>query len=208
MTNSNQNISFTERKLTEEIIDIGNVLIDVKDQDLVRMEERRFVAVFLPMFVGDEVQLYADHGANVDTWRRLAGGAQKEVVIVDHNNAELYRVPPLFDMEAIKPFDSKDPSRTVPSISDMLARANMIAKQGPVAFQNYMDTELERRVNLISNGKRDESDYIKRWNEIFKRYNRPLIPENLFAGTGQVATAQAAQNERPADNDEFEPIDA
>lgn len=207
MTNPNQNISYTERQLTEEILTIGSSLIEVKDEDLVRMEERRFVAVFLPMFAGDEVQLYAEHGANVDTWRRLAGGAHKEVVVVDHNNVELYRVPPLFDMEAIKPYDNKDPSRSIPSISDMLARANMIAKQGPIAFQTYLDTELEKRVSLFSN-KRNESEYIKRWNAIFQRYNRPLIPENLFAGNSPVATAQAAQHERPADNDEFEPIDA
>jgi hypothetical protein len=209
MTEPTANISQAERHLTQEILDIGDALIETKTQDLTRIDERRFVAVFLPMFAGDKEQPYAAHGANVDTWRKLAGAAQNEVIIVDDNNVELYRVPPLFDADALKPIDGSTP-RTMNSIADMLARANLIAKQGPLAYKTFVDSELARRSQLFGE-KKNEPEYIERWNTIFQRYNRPLIPESVYKNKQAIEdTNQASQPklQNNLDNDDFEPIDS
>lgn len=206
MTTSNLHISQDEQRLTEEILDIGATLIDPKTEDLTRVDERRFVAVFLPMFAGDAEQPYLNHGANIDTWRKIAGGPNKEVVIIADNGGELFRVPPLFDMEALQPLGTTNIGRGIPSISDMLARANLIAKQGKRAYDTFVEDELARRSFMFSD-KKHEDEYIERWNAIFTRYNRPLISKTP---TGSATIVDQNNNGRPtnSDGDEFEPVDA
>lgn len=203
MNEQSTGISQTEQKLSDDILEYGNVLNNPQNQTVVSMDEHRFVAVFLPMFAGDEVQHYREYGANIATWQLHAGGPFNEVRIVNKQGVELFRVPPIFNSNAIKPLDGTGQATGIPSIADMLARANMIAKQGPGAYDRYMREELERR-SFMFTSENDETAYIQRWNEIFQRYNRPLIAVNA---TGQ-STANDNNHERPVDFDssEFDPI--
>lgn len=197
-------VSKTEQDLMSEINAIGGALIDAKDDSISTMDEHRFVAVFLPMFAGDEVQHYRDYGADINKWRMFAGSPFKEVRIVNSQGVEIFRVPPIFDDQAVKPLDGTGDAVGIPSIADMLARADMIAKQGPAAYETYMSNELSRRSFMFSQ-EGDETKYIQRWNEIFQRYNRPLI---YLKGKSGQSNVTAENNERPIDFDsaEFDPF--
>lgn len=197
-------LSQTEQTLFSEILDIGDALIHAKDDAIATMDEHRFVSIFLPMFAGDAVQHYREHGAHIGTWHMFAGSPFKEVRVIDNQGVELFRVPPIFNDTAIKPLDGTGQSEGIPSIADMLMRADMIAKQGPLAYEQYMQSELGRRSFMFTD-ENDESQYIQRWNAIFQRYNRPLI---VLKKSDQQGNVVSDNNERPIDFDsaEFDPL--
>jgi hypothetical protein len=190
-----EGISLAEQRLIETINETSAELLkEDPERDFNSMSEEAFVRVFLPMFANDPVQHY---GATIETWLKLTKGPYKEMRILDPLGKELFRVPPLFNKAAMKPLDGTNEAATLSSLVSVIARANLIAKQGENRMTHFLQEEFAKR-SFMFNNKKDETEYLVRWNEIFKRYNRPLIPLTTADLTGAVPNG--------ADSQEFDPL--
>jgi hypothetical protein len=161
--------------LTQRLSD----LIDDVDKSFTRstaahavIQENFFVEVFLPIFAGDENPL---HAATPEMWMRLAHGPFNEVTVVNPQSEVLFVVPPLYSQSAIKPLDGTGKGSRMPSLSAAVESARMYASQGPNAVHNVIAHELGQRAFMFNVQGMDQ-DHIARWNAIFARYNRPLLP--------------------------------
>lgn len=192
--------SFTEESLASSIADIERDLAH-SDANQATITEDFFVKVFLPMFAGDKLYLESEEAKRRITperWIVLAHGPFNEVRVVDGNGAYLYSVPAYFSQKAVKPLDGTGPTANIPSVTDMLLTARQFATRGPQAMDAYMLNELQRR-SFMFNKDTNNAEEVNRWNEIFKRYNRPLI------STDVVSTSSATSNDKPSST-EFDPL--
>lgn len=160
--------------------------------------ENFFVEVFLPIFAGDE---NPPHKATPEMWMRVARGPFNEVTVVNPQNEVLFIVPALYSQSAIKPLDGTGKAARMPSISDAVNAARMYASQGPNAMHNMIAHELGQRAFMFNVQNMDQ-DHINRWNAIFARYDRPLLPTK--AASTNTSTTHADNIAR--DSTEFDPL--
>lgn len=136
--------------------------------DIRKFPENLFVNTFLPYFAretGETDQI------NVATWIHIAGHPFQPVDIVDHQGVTLYRVPPLFERNAIQQKDI-DPQRG--DLAHVLNNTTLLAGSHPMRGQNYFEREMNARIPV----EEQHPEVLRNrttWNEIFKRYGKPLI---------------------------------
>jgi hypothetical protein len=186
----------TER-LNDLILDVeAQFTTDASNQAVV--SEVLFVNVFLPMFASDE---NPHHKATPEMWMNLAHGPFNEVTVCDQEHRVLFHVPPLASQDAIKPLDGTGPSARMQTVTDMVQTARLYANRGPNVLEHFILQEMDRR-SFMFNEKTMSADHIRRWNEIFTRYNRPLLP---VAATAEQTTSTNATN-LARDSTEFDDL--
>lgn len=162
----NDEESFKDKQLREEITRIKDALTDLAPADRGRLSEHIFVGVFLPLFL-DEPLLY---NVSFKTWiDRAAGSPYKEVDIVDNSGRVLFTVPPLLDRTTVNTITD---SRV--SITHVIVTANQYGRIHPNQGKAYLDSELAKRATIM-HVPANMINHLDIWNAIFKRYNRPEI---------------------------------
>jgi hypothetical protein len=181
-------------------------LIDDIDQNFTRASinnavvlESFFVEVFLPMFAGDA---NPPHKVTPEMWMNVARGPFNEVTVVNAANEVLFTVPALCSQEAIKPLDGTRQDAHMPSLSGPLQAASMYAGHGQNAVQNFIARELTSRAFMFRTNTMSQPN-IERWNAIFTRYNRPLLPTTA---TAAAAATSSHADHLSRDSDEFDPL--
>lgn len=160
-------------------------LNNIADSNVSRMPEAMFVNVFLPMFMGDDVQ---HRLASPGAWASYAGNVYREVIVFGANNEELFRVPPLVAPAPINVRSNSDQRR---SLFDEMATAQQHLARYPQHGVQYMRDVYTR---LLSGGYNSTQviNYLERWNIIFKRYDKPLIPLPATESGSPTPGAEAA----------------
>lgn len=164
MTNNEEN----DYKNTRMIEELDRINQDLKIVSRPRLQEYIFVNVFLPLFHGDEENIY---NATMNTWLSVAGSPFNEVDIIDNNGKILFTVPPVYNRNNVHPVD---PNIGLPSVASMVATAKQYAQMHPRQGEAYLKSELNKRAMLVEN----EGQHLvnlNAWNEIFKRYGRTPI---------------------------------
>lgn len=158
--------AFRKDQLAGVIQKVTDQLSDVAVKDIATIPERIFQYIFLPLFAGDENRAYP---VTLENWAIHAGSPYRSVHVVDTNNNILFTVPPLFDRAAINPV-----SDGLASIAHVVATAGQYANIHPTQGIAYLNHELSNRA-LVMKVPPNVQANLKTWNEIFARYNRPLI---------------------------------
>jgi len=192
-----QNVEFDENKKSGDFIREINEQLEPALEDLtVRLEEVKFRFVFLPWFAGDtELQYFKSdrygkaHDKAMGMWIGIAGSAFNPVDIVDDRTGEkLFTVPPLCDRQAIIPaaLDAK-----TGSIYNMVLTMQNLRNISGVHARHFFEQEVSKR--LLGMFKPDNLlTYVRTWNEIFARYDRPPLLE--LPGDQPAHTAEGINN--------------
>lgn len=187
-----------DERASRQLEQIRDDLADADKTSRARMLERNFVLVYLPLFAGDPPE-QQHYGANIRGWTNYAGGAYKEVDIVDSAGNVLYVVPPMFEREAVQAV-TEEGGRGIASI---VANTQQLAGLSPRQAAAYLESELTKKA-LIMKVPVSVLKNVQTWNDIFKRYGRkPMFELDATAASGAVGAAPAAK----LDNyDDFEPL--
>lgn len=167
-----------KKRQTEFIYEIADNLAEAQRREpLSTLEEDIFVHVFLPFFCGED----NTYKVGLGNWETVAsggtpgpGGLYKEVIIVDKENKELFRVPPIYDRSAIKPFKLSD---TI-ALQSLLERTEAYAMIKPQLGIDHLSRVFSNLLSKMKIADNNALDYLKRWNDIFIRYQKtPLFVE-------------------------------
>jgi hypothetical protein len=183
--------------LNDLILEVEEDFTNDKSHQVV-LAESFFVGVFLPMFAGDE---NPQHKVTPEMWMNLAHGPFNEVTVLNDRNEMLFVVPPLASQDAIKPLDGTGQAAHMTTVTDMVKTARLYANRGTNVVQHFIADEMNKR-SFMFNEKAMSADHIRRWNEIFARYDRPLLPVSGLAE--QTTPSHAANITR--DSTDFDPI--
>jgi len=169
------------RRLEQEIASIDQSISSIATP--ARLDEATFKEIFLPMFLGVEKELLHPH-AQLGGWITCAGGVYNEVEIIDNDGTVLFKVPPA---KLQLPVDYKRDKRRTSLLAE-IHTANLHMARHPKLGEKYLKQVLDSYVST----KELEAviGYLRRWNEIFKRYGHPefKIPgDNPTPGVNQKA---------------------
>jgi hypothetical protein len=141
-----------------------------------KLPEPLFVTEFLPYFSGQPVN---NKNEVMRNWMIISGSPSAEVDIIDRDGKTLYKVPSLFDTNAVS--ISKNVSlRTIVLTAD-LKRGGL-----PQIAENYLDSAIGVNANSIIEVDRDTAFTVEardRWNKIINRYYPQTPIENIKAET-------------------------
>lgn len=197
----NQNVNFSTTDVMSALItDVSKSVLETFPNP--RLEEYKFVEVFLPFFAGkpEEEQKYR---VNLGNWATVAGNPFNEVDVIDRQGKVLFTVPPIYDRMAIKP----EADRQQDSIVDIVRKMQLLQQQSPRMAKQYYDSTLSQRAQSLFHPD-NVLKHLRMWNDIFKRYGLPpiLALEEEPSATDQTTpTTQAnANNGLPTNDDDWE----
>lgn len=157
------------------------------------MPEYVFAKVFLPMFAGDENPEYEP---TYSRWAELAGNIYAEMDVIDANGTVLFTVPPVVNRDTINPaMELEDGARPLASFFTIAATYQQLLSYNPNQAEMFLEAELTKRPLLMNNPESIKKDF-QRWNDIFARYGRKLVP---MKGLQKSGSAPAAD-----DDDDYE----
>jgi hypothetical protein len=173
-----------------EINQIWEALQADEEANVTRLPENVFLASFLPFFAGEPARTDLNMEVSIGTWIAIAGGPFREVAVVNPTNGdELFRVPPMMEIDGIQVSDRREIS-VRDAIQNMMNLSNVSPVRAKAYFQDRMMT-----LGLQQDPSQFADKYVEAWNKIFARYNRPLLTtvaklqEKVAAG--QVARTQS-----------------
>ncbi|MNU19675.1 hypothetical protein D3C71_79080 [compost metagenome] len=188
-----QELNSFRGQLTAKLEMVREQLEETGAADVAQLQERIFVQVFLPVFAGDEVNMYK---AKISPhWINVAGNPYRPVDIVDVRGNVLFRVPPLLDRTRLRTSTQAGERAPRSSMSHVVASAQQYAAMSPVLGQRYLSAQFTERALLMKVPANVAQD-IEIWNEIFKRYGRPPLVEMKESAS----SSGAKPGEKPADN--------
>lgn len=185
-----------EQQLSDVIADITRDLTH-DNNNLVRMPEDFFVNTFLRFFSGEQG---LHKNISPETWFNLAHGPFNEVIIINSRGEELYKVPSFYSQDAVIPLTGAGQDANMQSVTNMVITAQMYSARGAVVVDNIIANEMDKR-SFMFNTNVDSSAIIDRWNEIFKRYGKPLIQQGAGASSTTVTKVDITR-----DSSEFDPL--
>lgn len=153
----------------KRIKDIHNLLVD--KEDVSTLSERNFVEHFLPYFLGEKVD--SDEVSFGFSWAALSGRGGSEVQIVDDYGVAMYRVPSLFDTQALDVTKSK--------MFDVIREYEIDKAIHPAMAVNNVHNALRTEFVKIATTSPKINENRKRWIEIFKRYRTKEQLVAIFA---------------------------
>jgi len=178
-------------QLQEKLDLVRESLAETAEQDVNQLQERIFVHVFLPIFAGDEKNLYK--AKLYPHWINVAGNPYRSVDVINPRGEVLFRVPPLLDRTRLRTSTQAGERAPRSSMSHVVASAMQYSAMSPAMGERYMSREFTQRALLMTVPASVLKD-LETWNEIFKRYGRPpLVAVNESA-------APSESGDKPADN--------
>lgn len=189
--------TYKERELNE----VHQMLLNgVHEQNSV-MQESMFVQVFLPVLAGDVIDQRL-----MQEFVLGSGGLGKHVDIVNERGELLFRVPPLYSTDHIKPVVT---ARNAPTMTSIVSMSAMLQHITATKSQNYLRTAMNARLksgDWRANINRSGSA----WEEIFTRYGyvkKVNADESYFftkneslTGGGKPAVTTDVPDGRPLNN--------
>ena len=149
-----------------EINQIWENLQIAEQAELVRFPENVFAANFVPFFAGEPVPEHI----NMGLWIGIAGGPFREVVIVNPvSGEELFRVPPMMEIDGIQVSDRREIS-----VRDAIQNMMNLSNVSPARAKAYFDNKM-MSLGLQQDPRQFADKYVEAWNIIFSRYKRPLL---------------------------------
>lgn len=175
---------------------IFNELNAVAESNKARMTEEVFLN-FLPLFCGETP---VNPKITFQVYHSYAGSPYREVTVVDVHNRALFDVPPVV---LPAPIDIKRERGQV-SMHNVVAMAKMHENRISGSSDLLIAEGIASRLNTDMQDFNQLLDYLRRWNEIFKRYGKPIIDLTGVDGVGEknTQTPTAAVN----DYDDWEPL--
>lgn len=140
---------------------------DVTEIENPTLQESVFLQKYLRLFVYRPDNPIAD--IPLGLWvSEVSGNALAEVDIINPKNEVLYTIPPLIDPNA--DLISGD---TPTGFGEIIATAAAKSESHPVLGENYFSGYMDKVINANNpvNFK-----IARRWNDIFARYDLPLLP--------------------------------
>lgn len=161
MANPQNMFAPQEEQLNNELININQLMQQADESLRRRLEEDRFVNVFLPMFAGIS-NLY---NVSVDSWIGLvAFSPSNEVDIIDKQGNVLYTVPAIYNNASVAGVSNDV------SIASEVMTVGKIAQISPNDAANLFQERIENNLIIVNAGENTMTNW-KRWQAIFNRYN-------------------------------------
>lgn len=177
-----------------ELLQAMNDIRSGSKEKIPHLPEPIFVNKFLPMFASKDP-------VDVGEWLNVSGNAHNPVNVFDRNGTILFQVPPLLRGVAIH-----NPGERSRSFYEVAVNAENKSRLSPQYGQAYLEQELKNR--LVDTPV--EIDYILKWNEIFKRYNYPVIelPAEVqkLINESNLSVEKTVSSEEILDDDGFEEL--
>lgn len=181
---------------------VAGELNRIATEDVAKLPEDIFVEVFMPLFAGEELKHPKE--STIAGWISIAGTPYKEVDVFEKTTGKvLFRCPPLFDYNGINPVRKIDDRKNLP-LSEVAVIAEKLRLIHPKQSEVYLVQELSKRSILVNSGARLAQNVL-RWNEVFKRYDRPPMFEvNSNAAPSSSVEQPPSQQQKPATEAEYE----
>lgn len=160
------------KRFGEDIKQVSSDLTaSFNSEPLAQLREDLFVNIFLPFFSGEE----NTYNVGLGNWETVAAnkipganGLYKEVEVVDNTGQVLFRVPPIYDLDAINPTKL---SNTI-SLEDLFKQAEILALIKPQLAVKNNSLIFSRLLSKMKVNKNNSESYLLRWREIFRRYGK------------------------------------
>lgn len=174
--------------LAKEMLNDLENLKRMEEDLVVRIPEVNFVQVFLPYFAGDEENPY---DVDLSSWTTLVGSPFRKAYVVDAKGDILFTVPPMSDNTVFSPKGVRDDYQdhfpeVIGNLNNQRARSLI---QGSQYFREFLKQYYTKLID-----KAFVADHIIAWNEIFRRYDRPLIEINGLNNTSSINTVGDTDN--------------
>ena len=175
---------------TESIFNELNMALE---QSKAKMTEDVFLN-FLPLFCGE---LPVNEKITIAVYHSYVGSPYREAAVYDASGKFLFDVPPTV-MHA--PIDVKR-ERGQDSFNNVMATARLHNEYRQGNGDAVIIAGVHERINPDMQDFTQLLDYLRRWNAIFERYNKPLIELPGTAKAAQENSAAIVEN-----NDDWEPL--
>lgn len=161
--------------LKRNITDAFNAI--VRDAPVNKIPESVFVNEMLP-FMFDEIPDFAKNDPTLQMtsakWIAAAGGPHAEFDVVNDSTGEvLFRCPAYFTREIYDIEAAKKRGR----LNSMLTHAKQVSHMSPIRAHHFTAEQFTGRGVSMNREELIKTVQV-RWNEIFSRYNRPLLDFN------------------------------
>lgn len=163
--------NFRDTKLAELITNIHSTLLSPESLEIRKLPEDVFVYHFLPWFAGTST----NEKINSAAWVEIAGSSNLPVEIVNGAGEILYTIPPLFDRTIVQ---TSTTDSDMPGMNHVLITFDQLSRISPRRAELYYLQELEKR-KILDDKTIKLREKVKFWNDLFKKYNLPLIEVNL-----------------------------
>ncbi len=182
------------------------------DAPVNKIPESMFVNEMLP-FLFEEIPEFAQNDPTLQMtsakWIAAAGGPHAEFDVIDAAGVVLFRCPAYMTREM---YDNEEAAKKG-RISGMFVHTKQLSHQSPRRASAFSAEQFTDRGLSMNRGEVIKGVQ-KRWNEIFSRYNRPLLafdeqvnqPVLTTEGSKSKGTSLSAADEGPIEytNDGFE----
>lgn len=139
-----------------------NALVASLEDTVNRLPEYVFTSRFLPFFSGQ--QPLTSYPTLFTDWVAIAGAPNREVAIVDEENNELFRVPPLLSTDVIRLNSNND-------FNEIFEQYELRNNQLPVVGQRFLAEAMTIKSKQMVTSNPNLTSREKSWLDIFTRYN-------------------------------------
>lgn len=129
--------------------------------------ENHFYHVFLPFFA----RTGNPYNVNLGNWASKAGSYFSEMKVINEKGEVVVTVPPILHRDAVKPYDTDIDDHFSAGMNLVRVKSRIHPKMGLSELRRMLD----HRLDAMIVGNVDVLGYVKRWNDIFKHYEYPLI---------------------------------
>jgi hypothetical protein len=150
-----------QRTTTPAQLESMKFLVGLVDTDVPKLPEHLFIARILPILTD------TTGAADLGDWLLVAGTLNRPIDVVDGVGNVLFRVPPL--QRTVRTISVREER---PNYGNLVTHSELMRKNSPQAADMWLRQALDR--NLPQGGV--DLEPVHQLNEIFKRYNLPLLP--------------------------------
>lgn len=172
-------ISLYENELQRGVAKQGNDFFDSFTKDVFRepkkIPEYVFSKVFLPFFCGESTIEEAGVEITEGHWISFAEGPYMPVDVVNEEGEILFQVPPRYDNNTVHPSHVNDINNYV-TVADHYRN---LATSFPAQANAFLQNVLKERNEVMRTNIRTV-EHLYAWNNILRRYGRPLIKFGEF----------------------------
>lgn len=157
-----------------EALEAYEFLKEMELKDRPKLDEMRFVQVFLPFFANIPMEQRRYPQVTLETWLAIAGNPYQCVDIVsnDDPNEVLYTVPALYDRHAVKPVSGREAGVYIQDVVQNIEKLNSF--RGGSGVREYFMSQMKSRAEAMASIEGLE-EHVRTWNAIFTRYGLPPL---------------------------------
>lgn len=150
-----------QRTTTPAQLEAMKFLVGLVEKDVPKLPEPLFISHILPILTDQS------GAADLSNWLAVAGTPNRPIDVVDGIGNVLFRVPAL--QRTVRTVTLRDER---PNYGNLVTHAELMRKNSPIAADAWLKQALDK---TVPKGGVD-LEPVHQLNEIFKRYNLPLLP--------------------------------